>query len=157
MPLNPARCLILTCGNTLREDDGVGPWLAQWAQERFRSADGVRVQSSQQWTPELAEDITGADSVLFIDSAANAPPGTVELVPVEPSAQLPRLLTHHLNAADLLALARLYYDSLPRNAVLLTVGTGSLELREGFSQPVQIALEKATALLEETVLHMLAQ
>ena len=31
----PARCLILACGNTLRSDDGVGPWLAEWAEETF--------------------------------------------------------------------------------------------------------------------------
>jgi Ni,Fe-hydrogenase maturation factor len=31
-----ARCLILACGNTLRGDDGVGPWLAEWAEKRFR-------------------------------------------------------------------------------------------------------------------------
>jgi Ni,Fe-hydrogenase maturation factor len=29
------RVLILACGNTLRSDDGVGPWLAEWAEQHF--------------------------------------------------------------------------------------------------------------------------
>lgn len=156
MNISPARCLILACGNTLREDDGVGPWLAQWAEERFRAYTSVRVIARQQWTPELAEDIVHAESVVFVDCAANSVPGRISLVPVEPSPELPRLLTHHLGAADLLALGRDYYNSLPRNAVLLTVGAGSLQLREGFSDEVQIALPDAISVLEGTVLRLLA-
>jgi len=69
-----ARCLILACGNTLRSDDGVGPNLAAWAEERFRQDPDVRVISRQQWTPDLAEDIAPADSVLFIDASVNPRP-----------------------------------------------------------------------------------
>ena len=60
---NTARCLILACGNTLRSDDGVGPKLAAWAEERFRQESEVRVISRQQFTPELAELIAAADSL----------------------------------------------------------------------------------------------
>ena len=62
-----ARCLILGCGNTLRGDDGVGPWLCAWAERRLCSEPGVRVIARQQWTPELAEDVAAADAVVFID------------------------------------------------------------------------------------------
>ncbi len=37
MNQTPIQCLILACGNTLREDDGVGPFLAQWAEEHWRT------------------------------------------------------------------------------------------------------------------------
>ncbi len=151
-----ARCLVLACGNTLREDDGAGPWLAEWAEERFRNEAGVRVLARQQWTPELAEEIAGAEDVLFIDCSANSAPGLVCLAPVTPSTHSPRLLGHQLSAADLLALGRELYASLPRTAMLLTVGSGSLGLREGFSGAVQAALPDASQLLEETVLRMLA-
>ena len=70
-----ARCLVLACGNTLRSDDGVGPKLAAWAEERFRENPEVRVISRQQWTPDLAEDIAGADSVLFVDASVKPPAG----------------------------------------------------------------------------------
>jgi len=57
MSLTTARCLILACGNTLRGDDGTGPWLAEWAEKRFAAEAGVRVVIRQQWAPELAEEL----------------------------------------------------------------------------------------------------
>ena len=156
MSMTPASCLILACGNTLRGDDGAGPWLAAWAQERFRSHPAVRVISRQQWTPELAEEIAQANSVLFVDCAADASPGQLRLIPVAPATDVPTPPTHHLGATELLALCHSLYDSLPRNALLLTIGAGSLELGEKFSHPVQAALPDARALLEKTVLRFLA-
>ena len=67
MKLTKARCLVLSCGNTLRGDDGIGPWLAEWAEERFKDEAGVRVVSRQQWTPDLVEEIAEAETVLFVD------------------------------------------------------------------------------------------
>ncbi|MGB7546650.1 MAG: hydrogenase maturation protease [Terracidiphilus sp.] len=155
MALSSSRCLVLACGNTLREDDGAGPWLAEWAEERFRNEAGVRVVSRQQWTPELAEEIAGAEDVLFIDCSANSAPGLVCLAPVTPSTHSPRLLGHQLSAADLLALGRELYASLPRQALLLTIGAGSTELGEKFSPAVTVALPDACRLIEETVLRLL--
>jgi hydrogenase maturation protease len=156
MNRDSARCLILACGNTLRGDDGVGPWLAQWAGQRFQAEADLCVVARQQWTPELAEEIARAESVLFIDCSVDSPPGSVLLVPVEPGAATQGLATHHLGAAELLALGRELYDSLPRNALLLTIGAGSTELGEVFSDPVKAALPDACSLLETTVLGLLA-
>ena len=155
MKLIPARCLILACGNTLREDDGVGPWLAAWAEERFAAETSVRVVSRQQWTPELAEVIACAQSVVFIDCAANAQPGSVQLAPVEPGGEAPGLATHHFGAAELLSLSKDLYGSVPHTSLLLTIGAGSLELREGFSEAINAALPDAQRLLEKTVLQLL--
>jgi hydrogenase maturation protease len=149
-------CLILACGNTLRSDDGVGPWLAAWAQERFHDEPGVKVVSRHQWTPELAQDVASAESVLFIDCSAGSAPGAVRLVPVETATETQALATHHLSAAQLLALGRKLYDSLPANALQLTVGAGSTELGEEFSRPVLDALASACAKIEETVTRLLS-
>ena len=151
-----ARCLILACGNTLREDDGVGPWLAAWAEERFAGEAAVCVVSRHQWTPELAEDVAHAESAVFIDCAANARPGSVQLAPVEPGGKAPGLATHHFGAAELLSLSKELYGSLPRISLLLTIGAGSLELREGLSSAVNEALPEASLLLERTVQRLLA-
>jgi hydrogenase maturation protease len=148
---SPIRCLILACGNTLRSDDGVGPWLAAWAEERFRAEPRVRVLSRQQWTPELAEEIARVESVVFIDCAADLEPGLIRLDPVEPAAGTQGLATHQLGAAELLGLGRELYDSLPCNALLLTIGAGSTELGEEFSDAVKEALPEACRLIEETV------
>jgi len=149
------RCLILACGNTLRGDDGVGPWLAQWAEERFRYEGGVRVTSRQQWTLELAEEIAAADAVLFIDCSVAAQPGAVAVADVRASEKSEEIDTHQQGASELLGLARDLYSSLPRAAVILTVGVGSLELGEEFSGAVKSALPEACRLLDETVVRLL--
>ncbi|HMD75817.1 MAG TPA: hydrogenase maturation protease [Terracidiphilus sp.] len=155
--MSPARCLILACGNTLRGDDGVGPWLAEWAERRFAGQAGVRVVARQQWTPDLAEDIARAESVLFIDCSLDSAPGSVNLAPVVPAPAGRGHSTHHLDAPELLALARELYDSLPRNAHLLTIGAASIELGEAFSPAVTDALPQTCRLIEETVLHLLSE
>ena len=152
----PARCLILACGNTLRGDDGVGLWLAAWAERRFANQAEIKIIARQQWTPELAEDVACAESVLFIDCSVDSAPGSIKLTPVEPSACGQGIATHHSGAAELLALARDYYSSQPHNAQLLTIGAGSTALGEAFSDAVATALPEACKRLEETVLRFLA-
>jgi hydrogenase maturation protease len=152
----PARCLILACGNTLREDDGVGPWLAAWAEERFRAEPGVRVVSVHQWTPELAEDVAGAESVIFVDCAMNSKAGSVSLMAVDPCGNTPAVATHHLDASQLLSLSKELYGAIPHASLQLTLGVESLELREGFSEAAQAALPAACAELEKAVFEILA-
>ena len=62
-----------------------------------------------------------------------------------PHRRDPRLATHHLDAPELLALGQELYGSLPLAAMLLTVGAGSTELGEEFSDPVEAALPRACA------------
>jgi hydrogenase maturation protease len=155
-PSNPVRCLILACGNNLRCDDGVGPWLAGWAAERFAAEPAVRVISRQQWTPDLAEDIAYADSVLFLDCAIDAEPGVVRVARVQPARADAELATHHVGAAELLALCQELYSSQPRNALMLTIGAGSMDMGETFSKSVGNTLPEACKALEAAVLRLLA-
>ena len=152
-----ARCLILACGNTLREDDGVGPFLAQWAEERWRDDERVRVLCDHQWTPEMVEDVAWAESVIFVDCATDCDAGLVRTMPVEPAPDTSKLGTHHLDAAELLALSRQFYGRMPHSSLLLTVGAGSLELREGFSEAVLAALPDAELALEKSLQHLLSK
>jgi hydrogenase maturation protease len=149
------RCLILACGNSLRSDDGVGPRLAEWAEERFEANDHVRIVARQQWTPDLAEEISIAESVLFVDSSIDSLPGHVNLIPVEPHASHNGSATHHLDANELMGLARELYGSRSAHSMLLTVGAGSTELGESFSDSVEAALPRARGVLEKTVLTFL--
>ncbi len=150
-----ARCLVLACGNTLRSDDGVGPSLAAWAEERFRREPEVRVISRQQWTPELAEEIAAADSVLFVDASVKPPPGRVRLIPVTSRADSSTQPSHDLTPNQLLGLTRSLYGSIKSHAMLLTVGVGTTELGETFSPPVEAALPRARGILEKSVLRFL--
>ena len=156
MTHTPPRCLILACGNTLRTDDGVGLWLAEWAEQRFSNQPGLRVIADHQWTPELAEDVARAQSVLFIDCSLDSQPGSLHLSPVEPVSGSPEHNTHHLGAAELLALGRELYNSLPREALQLTIGASSIEFGEAFSPAVIAALPAACHLIQETILRLLS-
>ena len=157
MRANQVRCLILACGNTLRGDDGVGPWLAEWVEQNCATDSGVRVLIRQQWTPELAEEISQAASVLFLDCFIESPPGVVRLDAVQSAEPLLGLATHHLGAQELLALAQELYGSIPRNSMMLTVGAGSTELGESFSDSVAAALPGACDLLKSTISQMTGQ
>ncbi|MGB8261157.1 MAG: hydrogenase maturation protease [Terracidiphilus sp.] len=155
MDQTTARCLILACGNTLRGDDGIGPSLADWAENRFAGDPRVCVISRQQWTPELAKDLAAAHSVVFVDCSSDSAPGQVLLFPVAADPELPSLSTHHLGAPELLALARDLYGAHPAQAQILTIGAASLALSEELSPALSAALPEACRLLEESVLSSL--
>ena len=128
-----ARCLVLACGNTLRSDDGVGPKLAEWAAARFQKNSSVRIVARQQWTPDLAADIAGANSVLFVDSSVDSVPGRVSLTAVSSNCGNGDPGAHHLQAHELLGLTRSLYGSMASHAMLLTVGAGSTRTGRNFS------------------------
>jgi hydrogenase maturation protease len=149
------RCLILACGNTLRGDDGAGPLLCAWAAERFAGEPGVRAIASHQWTPDMAEDVAVADTVLFIDCALDQAPGQVLLRELSSAPLKPGLVTHHLGAPELLQVTQDLYGMQPKRACLLTVGAGSIELGESLSDAVNAALPEAQELLDLTVQQLL--
>jgi len=72
----------LACGNTLRGDDGVGPF----SRRVGRTAIRFRFQHPRHLPPakdsRLAEDIAHAESVLFIDCSVESAPGSINLRPV---------------------------------------------------------------------------
>ena len=62
------RWLAIGIGNTLRRDDGIGPWLAERIEE-WRLP-GIRTKTVHQLTPEIAAEIAEANAVLFLDASA---------------------------------------------------------------------------------------
>lgn len=150
------RCLILACGNTLRGDDGIGPFLCAWAAERFAADARVRALASHQWAPDMAEDVAGAETVVFIDCALDQAPGQILLRELSPAPLKPGLVTHHLGAPELLQTAQELYGQQPHRALLLTIGAGSIELAEELSPAMLAAIPDAQELLDLTV-HQLLQ
>ena len=133
----------------------MGPFLAQWAEERWRGNACVRVVCGHQWTPEMVEDVTQAESVVFVDCATDCEAGLVRAIPVQPAADTTKLGTHHLDAEQLLALSNQLFGRMPRSSLLLTVGAGSLGLREGFSEAMEKALPEAQRVLEDSVQRLI--
>jgi Ni,Fe-hydrogenase maturation factor len=117
-----------------------------------------------QLTPELAEIISKADGVIFLDADATLPPGEIAVKecgadlqvcgrpPGRPSAgrdlEVPRRsgdLPHidHVATPDaLLHLAQLVYGAAPK-AWLIGMGGETFELREGLSAAAAHAVERA--------------
>lgn len=95
--------LVIGIGNTLRRDDGLGPWLADRISE-WRLPN-VTTRSVHQLTPELAVEIANYEHVLFLDACVEcvAESGSA-IVEVAPSAE-PNRLGHALTPGNLLALA----------------------------------------------------
>ena len=65
------RLLVIGYGNTLRGDDGVGPRAAEAI--ATLALPGVRALVCPLLTPELAEAVSQAGVVIFVDAAVDAP------------------------------------------------------------------------------------
>lgn len=131
--------LIIGYGNPLRTDDAVGQVVAE-ALEGWR--EDMDVQTLYQLTPELAEPISRADHVVFIDARAGVLPGVVLSEPVEAAAAAdvpPGAFTHHVSPAGLLGAARALYGRAP-GGTLISIGAASFEYGSRLSPELNAVL-----------------
>jgi hydrogenase maturation protease len=133
--------LVVGYGNALRTDDGVGPAVADRLADDPRLR-GVEVRSMHQLTPELAFDASGASLLVLVDAAADAPAGDVTVTRLGTEAVAGEVMTHHLDPAGLVGLARELWGSAPE-VVLVSVGVSSLELGDRLSPVVEGAIPRA--------------
>lgn len=133
------RAIVLACGNSLRGDDGIAPYIANCLRKDLQDSETL-VYSYQQWTPELAEPISKAGLVIFLDASGNLSPGKIACCSVSPVSNAPGSLTHQTSPAGLLALAELLYGTRPARAYLLTIGGVSFDVSEELSEPVRRAV-----------------
>ena len=71
-----AGVLVIGVGNPLRGDDGLGWHAAEHLRERLVELHAT-VTSCHQLIPELAEPVSRAERVIFIDARVGPTPGTV--------------------------------------------------------------------------------
>jgi len=122
------RLLVIGYGNTLRSDDGAGPYVAE-AVEALQLP-GVQVLIAGLLTPELADPICRAKTVVFVDASVEAG-NQFELRRLEP-AETSQILAHAADPRTLLALARDVFGHAP-DGWWLTVPAQSLEIGEHLS------------------------
>jgi hydrogenase maturation protease len=120
--------LVLGYGNTLRSDDGVGPKVVE-AIAALKLPD-VQTLSCDLLTPELADPISRADSVVFVDAAVDAP-AEVQLRPLAP-ADSSQIMAHAADPRTMLALARDVFGHAPQ-AWWLTIPVENMGIGEQFS------------------------
>jgi hydrogenase maturation protease len=115
-PDAPRGALVIGYGNTLRSDDGAGPFVARALEARVPA--GTRVLEAHQLTPEMAIAISGAARVVFVDavevargSAPHESAPRVTRLEAEPGAD--PLNPHASDPGSLLWLAQTLFGGAP--------------------------------------------
>lgn len=107
MNQNNTEVLIIGYGNTLRGDDGVGVRVAETiAQLEW---EGVRSLWVHQLTPELAEDISQAKMVIFVDAVVSEALEIRAIEAVEEGGKV----GHYQDPRSLLLLTKAVYGAIP--------------------------------------------
>ena len=125
--------LIIGYGNPIRGDDAVGLRVAELA-----AAQGCHAIAVTQLLPELAEPISQAGRVVFVDCDTRLSPGEISIRQPE-SGQSFHGAT---NPSALLDLAYDLYGHRPE-AMAIGIGPASLELSESLSEIAESAVERA--------------
>ena len=84
------RKLIIGYGNPLRGDDGVG-WEVASRLAVIIPSEAAHILTVHQLTPELAESVSEADLVIFIDASDVGEPGTWRCDQVKPRCAVRQL------------------------------------------------------------------
>jgi hydrogenase maturation protease len=140
----PAGFLVIGYGNTLRGDDGVGPRVVE-AIEKLNLS-GVRTLICQQLSPEYADPVSRAHTVVFVDAAVDAP-REVQLRKLEPG-ESSQLMAHAADPRTLLALARDVFGHAPQ-AWWLTIPVVKLDFSETLTPEAQRGFAEAVGKIQE--------
>ncbi|MDR0746651.1 MAG: hydrogenase maturation protease [Helicobacteraceae bacterium] len=124
----PERTLIIGYGNTLREDDGFGVYVARRLAKKFKAI------AVRQLTPELVEAMADFDLIIFIDANIENTPGTLAV----PLASVNEPFNHSLSPRKIIALADLIYGK-KTNFLIFSAGAGSLSYKEKLTPPLKKA------------------
>ena len=148
------KVLVIGYGNPLREDDGIG-WRVIEEIEREESSifnlQSLETIAVHQLLPELAEEVSAAGLVIFVDASVEGEPGDIVVREVLPVTQEMGAFTHHFDPAGLLGYARDLYGRFPR-AYLVTITAVSLGYGEGLSPTIEAALPDILTQIEALIL-----
>ncbi len=139
----PDAVLVIAWGNPLREDDAVA-WHVVDGLRRLQprpSLPPLRLRHAHQLTPELAEPVSRAAGVVFVDARSSGTPGLVRCKAVSPQAGA-NPLAHALSPEALLLYAEGLFGRAPR-AVVVTVDGERFGLGETLSPTVRRAVPRA--------------
>ena len=143
------KILIIGYGNTLRGDDGVGYKIAEIIEQW--NINNITSLAVHQLTPDLAENIAQADTVIFVDAVTITDINQAKLeIKTISSNQKSNNLAHHNNPEQLLSLTQAIYQKVPQ-AYWILVPAFNFNFSEGLSpftqKYVNLALEKIKDML----------
>jgi len=140
--------LILAYGNPLRGDDGFA-WHAAGELQKTLPSSLADIRVLHQLGPELAEPMSLADVVLFLDAACDGRPGAITCVPVTAESLRPGLF-HQLTPQSLLSLCERLYFARPR-AFVISMGGESFAFAETLSTAASRTLPQFVSAVHELV------
>ncbi len=160
-PEAPGGALVIGYGNTLRSDDGAGPFVARALEGRVPA--GTRVLDAHQLTPEMAIDISVATRVVFVDAVdATRETAPRESAPQESGPRVSRLEPepgadplnpHASDPGSLLWLAKTLFGGAPEAWLVAIPGVEfgfGEDLSPGTARASADAIAQVEALLART-------
>jgi hydrogenase maturation protease len=139
----PPRVLILGYGNPGRQDDGLGPAVAE--QIDALGWPNVTAYENYQLNIEDALEVADHDVVWFVD-AARSGPSAFAFAPLAPAASL-EFTSHLVRPEAILAMAHRYYGAAPQ-AFLLGIRGYEFEFAEGLTIAARENLKLAVEMLK---------
>jgi hydrogenase maturation protease len=135
-----SKMIVIGYGNPSRADDGLGWHAAKKLSEEIRDP-RIEILTLHQLTPELAEPLSRAVCVVFIDSSVEGEPVTLRCRRVSPGVPQPAAFGHHLTPDTLIALSDVLYGRAPEAFVVSVTGV-SFDFGETLSAGVEAVLPR---------------
>ena len=110
------KCLVIGYGNTLRGDDGLGPYIVESLRDKINNlGKNVKIMSLPQLDIVLSLEICQADLVIFIDARSDDIDELVSIEEIRPTVNPTTLnyTSHTISIPVLLHITRDWYGSEP--------------------------------------------
>jgi hydrogenase maturation protease len=143
--------LVIGYGNTLRSDDGFGPYVVRALGER-QEASAFRLIEQQLLTVDLIDELAQAEACVLLDAATMGELGTLRVQKVEARDAESAPMGHDLSPAQLLAFTAQLMGHAP-HCWLITARARTTELGEELSPEVAALVPAAI----ERTLELLVQ
>jgi len=140
-----ADTLVIGYGSDLRGDDAAGRLVVRALETK--GLPGVATLEVHQLTPEVAAEIAGFGSVIFVDATVAGDDVGFETLVAAPGSQGS---AHHATPQGLLALAADLYGATPA-AGLVAVPVERFDLGSGLSERARRGVRRAVELISDRV------
>jgi len=141
--------VIIGIGNTLRQDDGLGPAVVEGLRARLDDS-RVELLAPPCLTPELAASIWKARRVIFVDASEGLAAGEIEHRSVECDERADVSLVHFLTPEALLVWTGRLYGCVPLAEIWL-MGVEQTGLCEELTPTVAGKLDELMNAVEQSV------
>jgi hydrogenase maturation protease len=155
--MDKKKVLVIGFGSVLRGDDSFGPIVAEEIEKYLVNQEILSSQAEvlikQTLTPELAEDVSKSELVIFIDASKDGEPGKLieERIQSDPLARVS--MVHFLNPKALLNWTEQLYGKQVEAVILTVVGNdfnfGINKLTQDLIDLRPLAVARAKEIIQE--------